>query len=168
MLITRQRQVPACRIDQPHHALATTADAPAERPHPPALPASVALSTDDAAACGHRFTPVHHRSPGKAGMPGSPILRELPILASARVCRQQLADTWAQPARRVRCEGRRFDAEAGTLKIAATWPWATAIITAWKPIQALPLPSLVTPLTMAAQTGIGIPRAFPPACSAWS
>jgi hypothetical protein len=55
-----------------------------------------------------------------------------------------------------------------TLKIEATWPWATAIITAWKPIQALPLPSLVTPLTMAAQTGIGIPRAFPPACSAWS
>jgi hypothetical protein len=87
----------------------------------------------------------------------SPILRELAIVASARVRRQQLADTWAQPARRVRCEGRRFDAEAGTLKIAATWPWATAIITAWKPIQALPLPSLVTPLTMAAQTGIGIP-----------
>jgi hypothetical protein len=43
----------------------------------------------------------------------SPILRELPILASARVRRQQLADTWVQPARRVRCEGRRFDAEAG-------------------------------------------------------
>jgi hypothetical protein len=28
-----------------------------------------------------------------------------------------------------------------TLKIAATWPWATAIITAWKHIQALPHPT---------------------------
>ncbi len=28
-----------------------------------------------------------------------------------------------------------------TLKIAATWPWATAIITAWKRIQALPHPT---------------------------
>ena len=27
-----------------------------------------------------------------------------------------------------------------TLKIAASWPWATAIITAWKRIQALPHP----------------------------
>jgi len=28
-----------------------------------------------------------------------------------------------------------------TLKIAATWPWATAIITAWNRIQALPHPT---------------------------
>ena len=28
-----------------------------------------------------------------------------------------------------------------TLKIAATWPWAGAVITAWKRIQALPHPT---------------------------
>jgi hypothetical protein len=28
-----------------------------------------------------------------------------------------------------------------TLKIAAAWPWATAIIAAWKRIQALPHPT---------------------------
>ena len=39
------------------------------------------------------------------------------------------------PARLVR-GGRRK-----TLKIAATWPWADAIITAWKRIQALPNPT---------------------------
>ena len=43
--------------------------------------------------------------------------------------------SWLIPARLVR-GGRRK-----TLKIAATWPWAGAVITAWKRIQALPHPT---------------------------
>jgi hypothetical protein len=42
-----------------------------------------------------------------------PLTRELVLLASARVRRQQLADSWPQPARKVRCAGKVFDAEAG-------------------------------------------------------
>lgn len=40
-----------------------------------------------------------------------PMVRELLILAAARVRRQQLADSYPQPARNVRCAGFEWDAE---------------------------------------------------------
>jgi hypothetical protein len=39
------------------------------------------------------------------------MVRELLILAAARVRRQQLADSYPQPARNVRCAGFEWDAE---------------------------------------------------------